>query len=66
MQVAQLNLGDLFTDELRKDEIDISRTRFLLGRMAQFALAEPVNDMLTSIEKLYPVIPEVVASELHR
>jgi hypothetical protein len=59
-EVAALNLGDMLAEELRREEIDIPRTRFILKRMTQFGLTEIVDDMLKSIEKLYPVIPDVV------
>ncbi len=58
--VDALNLAGLLTEQLGCEDIDIQVTRFVLRRLSQLQDPVGVDEVLTSIDKLYPVFTDVV------
>ena len=59
-KLTDLNLENLLNQQLAKDEIDISKTKFLINRLGQLKRIEPLNNILTAIENLHPVLSEII------
>lgn len=59
-QIDSLNLENLLYEQLKKDEIDIPTTKFLINRLGQLQNTEPINEILKSIDDLHPVLPEII------
>ena len=59
--VNALNLQELLTEQLHSDNIDIRLTRFILRRLSQLQDAGVTNQILESIDNLYPVFADVIA-----
>ncbi len=59
--VDALNLRGLLREQLEREHVDIQLTRFILQRLGQLQDVEAADEILTSIDKLYPVFTNVVA-----
>lgn len=59
-KIDRLNLASLLNDQITKDEIDISTTKFLINRLGQVKSIEPLDNILSNIENLHPVLAEVI------
>jgi len=59
-KIDGLNLESLLYQQLAKDEIDISTTKFLINRLGQMKRIEPLDKILESIENLHPVLAEII------
>lgn len=59
-KIDGLNLENLLYDQLGKDEIDISMTKFLINRLGQIRRMQPLDALLGSVDSLHPVLPEIV------
>ena len=59
--VDALNLRDLLRDQLQREHVDIQLTRFILRRLSQLQDVDVADEILTSIDHLYPVFKNVVA-----
>ena len=59
-KINGLNLENLLYEQLEKDEIDISMTRFLINRLGQLKRIEPIEKLLASIDNLHPVLSEII------
>lgn len=59
-RINGLNLENLLYEQLAKDEIDISTTKFLINRLGQLKRIEPLDYILNSIDNLHPVLSEIV------
>ena len=58
--VDALNLEGLLTEQLQRENIDIQLTKFVLRRLSQLQDADVADEILTSIDNLYPVFTDVV------
>lgn len=54
-----LNLEQLLRDELAQDEPDFTVVRFALRRLGQFGNASVVDDVLTSLDRVHPALPDI-------
>lgn len=59
-KINGLNLESLLYEQLEKDEIDISMTKFLINRLGQLKRTEPLDRLLDSMDKLHPVLSEII------
>jgi hypothetical protein len=62
-RVASFNLVGLLKTQVCSDQIDIPMTRFLINRLAWFVQpnsSDVLMTLLNNIDKLYPVLPEVI------
>ena len=59
--VDALNLRGLLQGQLQREHVDIQLTRFILRRLSQLQDVDVADEILTSIDKLYPVFTNVVA-----
>jgi hypothetical protein len=59
-QIDALNLEGLLDRQLEQEEIDISMMRFLINRFAQLKQTSVLRKLLTGLDKLFPVFPEIV------
>ena len=60
-KIEALNLDKLFVEQIdSKSELDIPLCRFLLRRFAQFSDSGPIDKVLDNVERLYPIMPDVV------
>jgi hypothetical protein len=59
-KVDGLNLGNILSNQLENDEIDIPLTKFLLNHLGQLRQEDTIELILENLDKLYPVITEVV------
>ena len=59
-RINGLNLENLLHEQLAKDEIDISTTKFLINRLGQLKRTAPLNSILAVIDNLHPVLAEII------
>lgn len=60
--VDSLNLKELLDEQICDEEdIDISLVRFLLHRLAQLGDRSAVDELLSRLDVLYPVFPDIVS-----
>ena len=60
-KIEALNLDKLFVEQIdSKSELDIPLCRFLLRRFAQLSDSGPIDKVLDNVERLYPMMPDVV------
>ena len=59
--VDALNLQELLSEQLHRENIDIPLTKFILRRLSQLQDASLAGQILDSIDNLYPVFTDVVA-----
>ena len=59
--VDALNLEELLTEQLHSENIDIQLTKFLLRRLRQIQDVDVADNILTSIDNLYPAFTDVIA-----
>lgn len=59
-KINGLNLESLLYEQLEKEEIEISMTKFLINRLGQLKRIEPLNKLLDSIDNLHPVFSEII------
>ena len=59
--VNALNLEGLLDKQLKSESIDIRLTQFILRRLSQLQDADVADQILASIDKLYPAFTDVVA-----
>ena len=57
--VDSLNLEQLLRDELGQDEPDFTVVRFALRRLGQFGNANVVDDVLASLDRVHPALPDI-------
>ena len=58
--VDALNLQDLLSEQLHCGDIDIHLTRFILRRLSQLQDESVIDEILESMDTLYPVFTDVV------
>ena len=58
--VAALNLEGLLTEQLQRENIDIQLTKSVLRRLSQLQDAGVADEILISIDTLYPVFTDVI------
>ena len=58
--VDALNLGNLLTEQLEREYIDIQLTKFILRRLGQLQNADVADEILSYIDKLYPAFADVI------
>ena len=59
-KINGLNLDSLLNEQLEKDEIDISMTKFLINRLGQLKRTDPLDRLLESVDNLHPVLSEII------
>ena len=59
--VNALNLEGLLDEQLKSESINIRLTQFILRRLSQLQDADVADQILASIDKLYPAFTDVVA-----
>ena len=59
-QIDGLNLESLLYEQLAKDEIDISTTKFLINRLGQLKRTEPLDSIMATLDNLHPVLSEII------
>lgn len=59
-EIAKLNLQEILEEQVNLEEIDIPITRFVLRRLRQIGNQGSLELILNSMDKLYPVVPDVV------
>ena len=59
-EIDGLNLEGLLDEQLERDDVDISMCKFLLNRLGQLNRTDPLTDVLSETEKLYPVFAEII------
>jgi hypothetical protein len=64
-EIESLQLAGLISEELSRDPIDISLTRYLLNRLRQVGDFSPMEELLNADEKVAPIIREVTLFLLH-
>jgi hypothetical protein len=58
--IDSLNLQQLLSDQLAAKTPDFPFVKFLLRRLAQLADSDSLEDVLASIDSLYPIFPDVI------
>jgi len=59
-KIASLNLSQLMEDELQSQEPEMRIVRFVIRRFAQLNDDSALDTILSSVEKLYPVFPDII------
>lgn len=59
-QIDELNLVEILREQIKRYEIDIPLTRFVLRRLSQFDDIEGLELVLKNIDALYPVFTDVI------
>ena len=59
-EISELNLKGILEEQVAKEEINIPLTRFIIRRLAQLGSDDTLDLIMDSIDKLYPIIPDVV------
>lgn len=59
-QISELNLKGIIEEQVSQEEINIPLTKFVIRRLAQLGSVETLEIVLNNIDKLYPVIPDIV------
>jgi hypothetical protein len=59
-KISNLNLKGIIKEQAELEEINIPLSRSVLRRLAQIGSSESLDMILDNIDKLYPIVPEVV------
>ena len=59
-RIDGLNLENLLYEQLGKEEIDIPTTKFLINRLGQLKRLEPLNNILSAIDNLHPILSDII------
>ena len=59
-KINALNLHELLREQLSVEDIDMGMFKFILQRLSQLGDSEMVDEIISSIDNCYPVIPQII------